>query len=118
MEFKDRKAAAGEKAVHMEIQNQNLAEKKEQLNEIENSLNISKHELPVMEKELKNLETERRKIMEAMNLKERESSMHINSLNYAITKIDELKMANEREKMNDESSKNEENYHEKVIEMR
>jgi hypothetical protein len=105
-DFKDRKAVASEKAIQLETFKQHLEEKKERLTEVETLLKSSAQALPVVEKELRELEAEKRAILEGIIKRERESAMDADSIDYAVTKINEIKTADARDKQANSSVEN------------
>ncbi|KAF7639526.1 AAA_23 domain-containing protein [Meloidogyne graminicola] len=115
MEFKDRKALAGEKVVQIDSIKQNLEQSRTQLKEVEESIASASQQLPAVEKEILRFETEKGKILQDISIKQRDAQMHVDSINYAITKINELKASNERDREENDST---EDFREKMEEKR
>uniref|UniRef100_A0A915PCP7 Uncharacterized protein n=1 Tax=Meloidogyne floridensis TaxID=298350 RepID=A0A915PCP7_9BILA len=97
MEYKDRKALAGEKVVQIESMKQKLDQNKEKLKEVESLLASANQHLPGLEKEISKLEGERTKILKEICTKERDAQMVVDSIDLAISKINDMKNLNERD---------------------
>nr|CAD2140908.1 unnamed protein product [Meloidogyne enterolobii] len=115
MEYKDRKALAGEKVVQIESMKQKLDQNKEKLKEVESLLASANQHLPGLEKEISKLEGERTKILKEICTKERDAQMVVDSIDLAISKINDMKNLNERDRDSTDST---DDYREKMEEKR
>uniref|UniRef100_A0A915LCL0 Rad50/SbcC-type AAA domain-containing protein n=1 Tax=Meloidogyne javanica TaxID=6303 RepID=A0A915LCL0_MELJA len=111
MEYKDRKALAGEKVVQIESMKQKLDQNKEKLKEVESLLASANQHLPGLEKEISKLEGERTKILKEICTKERDAQMVVDSIDLAISKINDMKNLNERDRDSTDST---DDYREKI----
>jgi len=112
MEYKDRKALAGEKVVQIESMKQKLDQNKEKLKEVESLLASANQHLPGLEKEISKLEGERTKILKEICTKERDAQMVVDSIDLAISKINDMKNLNERDRDSTDST---DDFREKVF---
>uniref|UniRef100_A0A914H4F5 Rad50/SbcC-type AAA domain-containing protein n=1 Tax=Globodera rostochiensis TaxID=31243 RepID=A0A914H4F5_GLORO len=98
-EFKDRRAAASEKAIQVETIRESIGEKSEQIKQLEQLIATAGHELPEVERQLRAMERSKQELDASVHQQLRRMALEVDGINGALEKIAELGESNERDRL-------------------